>query len=158
MSKKNRQYVDLAVSVALIFSKDPSTKVGCILTDENNDILSTGYNGFTRGADDSEELLEDRQYKYRHVCHAEANAVYNAARHGARLLGGKAFVTFPPCFECSKILVQAGIREVYIDANSLSGPRAEVWMKDNWDEVTALFRHANITLNFLDDEGLYVGV
>ena len=57
------------------WSKDPSTKVGCIIVGEDREIRSTGFNGFPRGIEDSEERLNDRTQKYPLICHAEENAI-----------------------------------------------------------------------------------
>ena len=46
------------------WSKDPSTKVGCVVVGEDREIRSTGFNGIPRGIDDDEERLTDRSQKY----------------------------------------------------------------------------------------------
>jgi dCMP deaminase len=97
-------------------SKDPSTKVGCIIVSPSRFVLSEGYNGFPRGVADTPERLNDRAQKYPRVVHAEANAIINAGRNGAKIDNGILFVTQPPCPNCAKMIAQAGIREVfYID-------------------------------------------
>ena len=97
-------------------SKDPSTKVGCIIVSPDRFVLSEGYNGFPRGVADTPERLNDRAQKYPRVVHAEANAIINAGRNGAKIDNGILFVTQPPCPNCAKMIAQAGIREVfYID-------------------------------------------
>lgn len=98
------------------WSKDPSTRVGCIIVSPNRVVLSEGYNGFPHGIADTYERLHDRDLKYPRVVHAEANAVINAGRNGAKIDNGILFVTAPPCPNCAKMIVQAGIREIlYID-------------------------------------------
>ena len=61
-------------------SKDPNTQVGACIVDENNIIISTGYNGFPYGCSDDtfpwERDGDDTKYKY--VVHAELNAILNA--------------------------------------------------------------------------------
>lgn len=105
------------------WSKDPSTRVGCVLVLDRR-ILSTGYNGFPLGMPDSKELLNDRPTKYLLVQHAEANAVSFAARHGVRLEGATAYVTHPCCSQCMGLLVQAGVRKII----QRSAPmRPETW-------------------------------
>lgn len=152
MNNAPLKFIILAKTIAEIFSKDPSTKVGCVITGEGNEILTTGYNGFPRGVTDSEDRFEDRATKYKFTCHAEANAIYNAARTGAMLDGSTAYITFPPCGECSKVMAQAGIRTVYIDAECLSTPRAEVWLKD-WDFVKTIFSETGIVYSFINRYG-----
>ena len=98
------------------WSKDPSTRVGCIIVSPDRFVLSEGYNGFPHGIADTYERLHDRALKYPRVVHAETNAIVNAGRNGAKIDGGILFVTAPPCPTCAKMIVQAGIREIlYID-------------------------------------------
>ena len=57
--KWDLRFIDLAKHISK-WSKDPSTKVGCIIVGEDREIRSTGFNGFPRGIDDTSERLEDR--------------------------------------------------------------------------------------------------
>ena len=61
--KWDRRFIDLALHISE-WSKDPSTKVGCVVVGEDREIRSTGFNGFPRGIEDSMERLEDRELKY----------------------------------------------------------------------------------------------
>lgn len=100
------------------WSKDPSTKVGCIIVSPNRVVLSEGYNGFPQGIADNERL-NDRNLKYPRVVHGEANAIINAGRNGAKIDGGILFVTAPPCHDCAKMIIQAGIHEIlYINLDN----------------------------------------
>ena len=93
-------------------SKDPNTQVGACIVDENNVILTTGYNGFPIGCSD-DEFPWDREgeaTKYPYVVHAELNAILNAS--GKSLRGSRLYVALFPCNECAKAIIQAGIREV----------------------------------------------
>jgi len=94
-------------------SKDPSTKVGCIIVSQDGYVLSEGYNGFPRGIEDTPERLNNRDQKYPRVVHAEANAIINAGRNGTKIKDGIVFVTQPPCPDCAKMLIQAGIKEIF---------------------------------------------
>ena len=61
MSEKwDLRFIELAKHISL-WSKDPSTKVGCVVVGEDREIRSTGFNGFPRGIDDDEERLNDRE-------------------------------------------------------------------------------------------------
>ena len=112
MSEKwDRRFIDLALHISG-WSKDPSTKVGCVVVGEDREIRSTGFNGFPRGIDDSMERLEDRELKYPLICHAEENAIMHAARIGISLKHCTAYVTWPPCTRCARSLIQAGVVEV----------------------------------------------
>lgn len=99
-------------------SKDPATKVGAVIVDDNNKVVSIGYNGMPRGLDETKlswNRGEGLDSKYLYVCHAEFNAILNT-RNGAALNGCKLYVTLFPCNECSKAIIQTGIKEVvYLD-------------------------------------------
>jgi deoxycytidylate deaminase len=81
------EYFLYMASVASIKSKDPRCPVGAVMVSKDNIILSTGFNGFARGVHDDEQTLQDADEKLKVICHAEANAILNAARVGARLEG-----------------------------------------------------------------------
>lgn len=117
MSKWDRRFLELAAHIAG-WSKDPSTKVGCIIVGEDREIRSTGFNGFPRGIDDSLERLSNREQKYPLICHAEENAIMHAARIGVSLKGCTAYVTWPPCTRCSRSLIQAGVDEIVYPEDS----------------------------------------
>lgn len=95
-------------------SKDRSMKCGCVVVGEGNSVLSTGYNGFPRGADDDDEALHQRPTKYIWTSHDAANAIFNAARNGTKLLDSRAYLNAHPCHDCARGLVQAGVVEVII--------------------------------------------
>lgn len=90
-------------------SKDPSTKVGCVIARPDRTVASVGYNGFPRGVFDSERRLTDRNTKIAMVVHAEANAVLSAYE---RLDGCTAYVSCHPCSACAGVLIQSGIARV----------------------------------------------
>ena len=96
-------------------SKDPSTQVGACIVNNENRILSVGYNGFPYGCDDDEfpwERSGDDSYdtKYPYVCHAELKAILNC--RGRNLSGSRIYVALFPCNECAKAIIQSGIKEV----------------------------------------------
>jgi len=106
--KWDRRFLRLAAHVAE-WSKDPSTKVGCILVDDDRRVIATGYNGFPRGVTDTRERYMDREMKLQLVVHAEANALLSATVPTAE---ATAYLTHPPCSSCTKLLIQAGIARV----------------------------------------------
>jgi len=95
-------------------SKDPSTQVGACIVDNDNKILSQGYNGLPRGCSDDEFPWEREgtmlETKYPYVVHAELNAILNS--RGTSLVGSKIYVALFPCNECAKAIIQSGIKEV----------------------------------------------
>ena len=110
------RFIELARHIAQ-WSKDPSTKVGCVVVGPDREIRSTGFNGFPRGIADTSARLQDRDQKYPLICHAEENAIMHAARIGVALKGCVAYVTWPPCTRCARSLVQAGVGEVVFPAD-----------------------------------------
>ena len=95
-------------------SKDPSTQVGACIVDDENKVVSIGYNGMPRHCDDNKltwKKGEDLDNKYLYVCHAEFNAILNT-RSGSSLKGTRIYVTLFPCNECAKAIIQVGIKEV----------------------------------------------
>ncbi len=125
-AKWDSRFLELATHIAG-WSKDPSTKVGCVVVGEDREIRSTGFNGFPRGISDDSARLEDREQKYPLICHAEENAIMHAARIGLSLKGCRAYVTWPPCTRCARSLIQAGVVEViYPEACEVP----ERWRKD----------------------------
>ena len=110
-------FMGMAVLSALR-SKDPNTKVGAVIVNDEKKVVSIGYNGMPRNIAD-EDLTwnkgEGLDSKYLYVCHAELNAILNA-RNGASLANCTVYVTLFPCNECTKALIQVGIKEVvYLD-------------------------------------------
>jgi len=96
-------------------SKD-KPKVGAVIVrEEDHILLSTGYNGPPRKVLDLERRLAGKKTKLSWICHAEMNAIFNAVRSGAALLGGKIYVTKFPCVMCAGAIIQAGLVGVYTE-------------------------------------------
>lgn len=91
-------------------SKDPSTKVGAVIYRPDLTIATMGRNGFPKGANDDASLYSDREYKYRHVVHAELNCILFAREslHGY----GLCVWPLPPCERCMAAILQCGIRQI----------------------------------------------
>ncbi len=102
----------IAEAVALK-SKDPRCRVGAVIVSQDNIVLSTGFNGLARGVYDDDRVLRDAEEKLRVICHAEANAIVNAARIGVALQGASIFVNKFPCLACCNAIIQAGIKRIY---------------------------------------------
>ena len=73
LKKWDLRFLEMARNAAS-WSKDPSTKVGAIIVDDDKRVISVGYNGFPKGVRD-DERLDDRQEKYKIIVHAERNAL-----------------------------------------------------------------------------------
>lgn len=146
MDKWDRRFLGLAENVST-WSKDPSTKVGCCITDSKNRIVSVGYNGFARGVDDSPEYLNDRDKKLQRTIHAEPNAILFAQRD---LTDHILYVwPFPPCTNCAALIIQSGIKKVV-------APDASAELKERWADsmaaAEAMFDDAGIELVIVNKE------
>ena len=97
-------------------SKDPSTQVGACIVSSDNRILSIGYNGAPNGYEDKyfpwDRTGDYLKTKYPFVCHAELNAISNFRGNKKDLEGAKLYVTLFPCNECTKLVIQNGIKEI----------------------------------------------
>ena len=78
------RFLALAMHIAE-WSKHRTTKVGCVIVDNERRIRATGFNGFPRGVADLAERLAERPTKLLLSVHAEGNAVATAARSGVSL-------------------------------------------------------------------------
>lgn len=85
-------------------------KVGALIVKDNM-IISDGYNGTPAGF---ENICEDEHNVTKpYVLHAEANAITKIARSGNNSEGATLYVTDAPCIECSKLIIQSGIKRVF---------------------------------------------
>ena len=116
-------------------SHDSETQCGCVLVKDKR-IISTGYNGFVSGIDDS-VLPRTRPEKYPFMIHAEANAIYNAAKNGVSTIDSTCYVTAIPCLACLQMLNQCGIREVVF--SDISSPKMEIYSK-KYDMILELIK------------------
>ena len=91
------------------WSKDRSRGVGCVFVGSANQILSTGYNGFPRGIEDDVDERHEKPAKFDWTEHAERNAIFNAARSGAKLNGSEVYVSRFPCVACARGIIQVGV-------------------------------------------------
>lgn len=112
MNKWNRRYFELAKLIST-WSKDPSKKIGVVAIGNKGQILSTGYNGFARNIPDSEDILNNREEKYKYIIHGEQNAIYNACLNGISLENSTLYIYgLPICHECANAIIQVGVTKV----------------------------------------------
>lgn len=104
----DRRFISLAREVST-WSKDPSTKVGAVIVDDERRVVATGFNGFPRGVDDLAERYLSRETKYEMIIHAEANALLFAKRD---LSFCTLYSTLMPCSRCAAMIIQSGIKRV----------------------------------------------
>lgn len=105
-----QQYFIAIAETVSIRSKDPKTKVGCVLTDLNNHIVGTGYNGMPKLMLETPNLWE-RPTKYAHVIHAEENAIDHSTNINSAY---SMYCTLFPCLKCmNKIIEETNISVIY---------------------------------------------
>ena len=123
MEKWDKKFIKLSSHIS-DWSKDKKKKVGAVIVDSDNIVLSMGYNGIPRDCDDTDETRYERPTKYLFTEHAERNAIYHAARHGVSLKGCKMYVTLFPCADCARAMIQSGITKLIAPEPNL---KHEVW-------------------------------
>lgn len=130
-------------------SKDDNTQVGACIVNNENKILSLGYNGMPIGCDDRQMPWRRNgapiDTKYMYVCHAEFNAILNSP--APSLKGSKIYVTLFPCNECAKAIIQSGISEIIYMSDKYSGTDGNVAAKKMFDMVGITYRQYTPTGN-----------
>ena len=115
-------------------SKDNNTQVGACIVNDENKILSIGYNGMPTGCDDDlmpwERSGDPLNTKYFYVCHAELNAILNYS--GGSLKGSRVYVTLFPCNECTKAIIQSGIKEIIYLSDKYANTDSTIASKRSW--------------------------
>ena len=101
-------YIEIAEIISK-HSKAERKKVGAVLV-KNNRIISIGYNGTPSGFDNT---CEENGITKKEVIHAESNCITKCARSNESSDGSSLYVTLSPCMECSKLIIQSGIKEVF---------------------------------------------
>ena len=120
--KLDQTYMRMAKELAKL-SYAERKKVGCIVV-KDTQIISEGYNGTPKGFDNTCEYVNyvDEMYTKSEVLHAESNAITKIARSTNSSVGATLYCTLAPCFECSKLIIQAGIQKVvYQDMYAKNG-------------------------------------
>ena len=111
-NEKQTEYDKRYLEMAKIWAKNSYCKrrqVGALIV-KGKMIISDGYNGTPSGF---ENICEDENKKTKpYVLHAEANAITKVAKSNNSSDGATLYVTTSPCMECSKLIIQSGIKRV----------------------------------------------
>jgi dCMP deaminase len=128
----NEYFMGIAEAVSKR-SKDPSTKVGSVLVDQNKHIIGCGFNGMQPGLSlEIENLMWKKPEKYQYVIHSEANCLLHASK---ATQGSFLFTTMYPCDVCARMIASAKVKGVYYRDNKYE------------NEITKnIFDRAGITL------------
>jgi len=136
--KWHKRFLELAQHMSS-FSKDPSTKVGAVIFDDSNRIISMGYNGLPQKVIDCEERYLNRDLKYKTIIHAEMNAILFARKD----ITGCSIATWPflSCSNCTSAIIQSGIKRII--APSLPEELKARWEK-SCDLSIELYQEAQV--------------
>ena len=126
-------------------------KNGVVVVSSDNQILSTGYNGAPRRLPHCTEVgcLIEGGHCVRAV-HAEQNALIQAARSGAPLLGAELFSILRPCVRCANLIAQAGIQHVWFALDYDTDGLADI--------VFEIFQKSRVSVTRVDSTGPHVVV
>jgi dCMP deaminase len=134
--KWDLRFLRLAHEIAT-WSKDPTTKVGCVIIDSERRIVGTGYNGFPRLVPDFEEYLKDKTEKRLRVIHAEMNAMQFST---GKLEDSTLYCTHHPCAPCAGIIIQKGISRVVV-------PKTTSELGSDWLKSVQVARSMFVSVN-----------
>jgi dCMP deaminase len=130
-------------------SPDPRTKVGCVIVAPDGSLLCTACNNYPHGIaqDNAEHLSAPSKYVW--IEHAERNAIYKAARQGLSTAGSTLVVELPPCVDCARAIIQAGISQAVINEERSAEYNGEQYSSEHpiaemrLAEAGVLIRHAS---------------
>jgi len=133
--KENQFHLKLAFLNATR-SKDPATKVGSVIVSSCGRMISTGYNGFPKGVQESVDLWEKPE-KYRRVIHAEVNAILNCP---FEVRGSVLYTTLFPCSQCLGFIIQSGIQTI-VFYGKLWEKEPNKDLREEWSQYLHIVTH-----------------
>lgn len=141
-------FMEIARAVAQRATCDRG-RSGCVIA-RDKQILVTGYVGSPKGiahCDDIGHLMKTVRHEDGHesqhctrTCHAEQNAIVQAAKIGVSIDGGTMYCKMTPCAACAKMIINAGIQRVVCEKRYHAGAESE-----------DLFRQAGVEIDFFDE-------
>ncbi|MBC7087407.1 MAG: cytidine/deoxycytidylate deaminase family protein [Tissierellales bacterium] len=134
----NKYFMEITEMVASRSTCDRAF-VGCVLVNDEHRIVSTGYNGSVSGnphCDDVGHTIRDGHCIA--TIHAEMNALLYCAKEGISVKNCIAYVTHFPCLNCTKALIQAGIKKIYYKHEYNVDEYAKYLLKNNKVDIEKL--------------------
>lgn len=157
LTKWEKRWIKEAETQAT-YSKDPNTKIGCVLVHEwSKTRIASGYNGMPKKVDDNvpERSSRENGEKYFWYEHAERNAIYAAASEGVSTRGTTAFLSFGmPCTDCCRALIQSGIYKVVCKAGHPTGEPNEKWDAAA-ERSKTMFEEAGVRVRYYLEGDIY---
>lgn len=129
-------------------SKDERTQIGAVIVKDNR-VISEGYNGIPQRVLDNVSARQERPEKYFWFEHAERNSVFGCARHGISSAGATIYTQGIPCADCSRAVIQAGIREVVVHSRWEKQFNVDKW-KENAIRSKKMFEEAGLRVRSID--------
>ena len=141
-------FINLARAIS-ITSKDPSTKIGCVIANDDYEVLSVGYNGPPIGVKECWE----RPDKYKIVSHAEETALCFMLRRGVSALGCTMYLMYgpSPCSSCTRLVIQSGISHIVCTNIEFPGFKSnpEKWIRD-LEIAQDMLKQANVPIRIIE--------
>jgi|ERR1035437_957220 dCMP deaminase len=128
------------------WSKDTNRKNGAVIVNDDNIVLSQGYNGFPIGCDDTDKTRYERPLKYLFTEHSERNSIYFAARNGVSLNGSRMYITMFPCADCARAIIQCGIKKIIAPTPDVDH---EKW-GEHFRAAMVMLEEANVEIELYD--------
>lgn len=129
-------------------SKDKYTQIGAVVVGKDNQIVSTGYNSFPRGIDDTLDERQERPEKYYWFEHAERNSLYNAALIGVSTKGCTMYLTCGiPCSDCSRGIINSGISKIVCER--IGGAVGNLW-DEHAKRSLQMFNEAGVVIEYYE--------
>jgi dCMP deaminase len=129
-------------------SKDRYTQIGAVVVGSDNQIVSTGYNSFPRGIDDSVDERQERPEKYYWFEHAERNSLYNAALIGVSTKGCTMYLTCGiPCSDCARGIINSGISKIVCER--VGGAVGNLW-DEHAKRSVEMFNEAGVKIEYYE--------
>jgi dCMP deaminase len=129
-------------------SKDRYTQIGAVVVGSDNQIVSTGYNSFPRGIDDSVDERQERPEKYYWFEHAERNSLYNAALIGVSTKGCTMYLTCGiPCSDCARGIINSGISKIVCER--VGGAVGNLW-DEHAKRSIEMFNEAGVKIEYYE--------
>lgn len=134
-------------------SHDPDRKVGVVITNSHGIVLATGTNRPPSPLNltpqqSHVEILNDSQWKYYVLEHAERNAINDARNKGLALDGATLYGSLFPCADCARAIISAGITRVVFPISTYESNRDEKW-QEHYFYARKIFELAGTKLDFL---------
>ena len=139
-------------------SHDPDRKVGSVISDHTNQIISAGTNAppsaLNLTVDESHEAMRhDRTWKYFMLEHAERSAIFTAYALGKSLAGATMYSTLFPCADCARAIVASGLSRLVVLGLARDPVRDEKWL-DHYRHASRILAMAGVAVVVVDPQEL----